>query len=112
MIDQVHPRDLPAWFEACGPDAAGVVLDVREPWELQTAPVPTEGFTLVVIPMQQVPARLDELDPSRPLACLCHHGMRSMQVAAFLHKRGFERLANIAGGTEAWASVDARVARY
>lgn len=112
MIDQVHPRDLAAWFEHHAPGQTGVVLDVREPWELQTAPVPPDGFALVSIPMQQVPARLSELDPDRPLACLCHHGMRSMQVAAFLHQRGFTQLANIAGGTDAWASVDARVARY
>ena len=112
MIDQVRPSQLSDWLAQHASDQP-VVLDVREPWELQTAPVPTEGFTLVVIPMQQVPARLDELDPSRPLACLCHHGMRSMQVAAFLHKRGFERLANIAGGIHAWSTqVDPSVPSY
>lgn len=112
MIDQVHPRDLPTWFATQGAGAQAVVLDVREPWELQTAPVPADGFSLVCISMRDVPQRLAELDASQPLAVLCHHGMRSLQVAAFLHKQGFERLANIAGGTEAWAGIDPRVNRY
>mgnify|MGYP002133566587 CR=1 FL=1 len=61
-----------------------VVLDVREPAELQTASVQPDGFTLLTIPMGAVPARLSELDPRQPVACLCHHGGRSMQVASFL----------------------------
>lgn len=116
MIDQIHPRDLSAWFQQhTGSASAGmspVVLDVREPWEVQMAPAPADGFKLQCIPMREVPARLNELDASVPVACLCHHGMRSMQVAAFLRQRGFETLANIAGGIDAWAQIDARVVRY
>lgn len=90
-----------------------MVLDVREPHELQIASVTANGFTLMAIPMGTIPARLAELDPDQPIACLCHHGGRSMQVANFLQSRGFEHLANIAGGIHAWsAELDPRIARY
>jgi rhodanese-related sulfurtransferase len=114
MIAQVRPADLPAWIadQTAGPGPA-VVLDVREPWELQTASVRPDGFELVVIPMNEIPARLGELDPARPLACLCHHGARSQRVASFLAQRGFGQLANIAGGIDAWSlERDPAVPRY
>jgi rhodanese-related sulfurtransferase len=63
--------------------------------------------------MGVVPVRLSELDPSQPIACLCHHGGRSMQVAQFLASRGFDHVANIAGGIHAWsAELDASIATY
>ena len=88
MIDQVRPADLAAWF-AQDADAPAVLLDVREPWELQTASVAPAGFTLLAIPMNEIPARLSELDENQRIACLCHHGARSQRVAAFLHQNGF-----------------------
>lgn len=113
MIEQVRPADLPAWIQSQPAGKPPVVLDVREPWELQTASVSPDGFELVAIPMNQIPARLAELDPRTPLACLCHHGARSQRVALFLESRGFERLANIAGGIDAWtAERDPAVPRY
>jgi len=64
------------------------------------------------MPMQSIPARLDELDKTRPIACLCHHGSRSMQVATFLERQGFE-VINVAGGIHAWSSqVDASIPVY
>ena len=72
-----------------------------------------DDFTLLTIPMGSVPPRLSELDPETPIACLCHHGGRSMQVAQFLQNQGFSRVANIAGGIHAWADeVDNTIARY
>jgi rhodanese-related sulfurtransferase len=63
--------------------------------------------------MGLVPPRLSELDPTRPVACLCHHGGRSMQVANFLVSQGFSHVANIAGGIHAWSEeVDPSLARY
>jgi rhodanese-related sulfurtransferase len=57
--------------------------------------------------------RLAELDPAQPIACLCHHGGRSMQVAQFLASRGFTNVVNIAGGIHAWAAeVDPSLATY
>jgi len=90
-----------------------VVLDVREPWELQTASVAADGFSLVAIPMNQIPARMGELDPARAVACLCHHGARSQRVAMFLAQNGFGQVANVAGGIEAWSrELDPTVPRY
>lgn len=111
MITQFRPSDLSAWLAQAGPNP--VVLDVREPNELQIASVKADGFTLLTIPMHSVPARLAELDPQQPIACLCHHGGRSMQVAQFLAQHGYENVANIAGGIHAWsAELDPSIATY
>jgi rhodanese-related sulfurtransferase len=111
MIDQVRPSDVDAWLAAQGGN--GLVLDVREVPELRAASVTPAGFELVAIPMNEVPARLQELDPDRPVACLCHHGARSMRVAMFLAQNGFSRVANVAGGIDAWSvERDPAVPRY
>ncbi|MCY1361631.1 Sulfurtransferase [compost metagenome] len=102
MIDQVRPADLAAWF-AQDADAAPVLLDVREPWELQTASVKPDGFELRHMPMRSVPARYLELDRHQPIACLCHHGARSAQVVHFLMQNGFTEVVNIHGGINAWS---------
>ena len=113
MIDHVRPAQLSAWFAAAPEGSRPLVLDVREPWELQTAAVRADGFELVAIPMGELTARLNELDPTRPIACLCHHGARSLRVAAFLEHQGFERLANITGGIDVWSHEnDPAVPRY
>lgn len=113
MITQFRPRDLPQWLEQARAVGEPVVLDVREPFELQRASVRADGFTLQTIPMGVLPPRLAELDPSQPIACLCHHGGRSMQVAHYLYHQGFAHVANIAGGIDAWATeLDTTIARY
>jgi rhodanese-related sulfurtransferase len=101
MIEQVRPADLPEWIRSQGGNA--VVLDVREPGELQAASVKPQGFTLLHIPMNETPGRLGQLDPGRAVACLCHRGARSQRVAMFLAAQGFDRVANIAGGIDAWS---------
>jgi len=64
------------------------------------------------MPMQTIPARLAELDKSIPIACLCHHGGRSMQVAIFLLQHGYQ-VVNVAGGIHAWsAQVDPTIPVY
>ena len=105
MFSQVRPALLDAWLGQCNGDAAKpVVLDVREKWECQVASVaPSDQFELLCIPMGEITSRLNELDPDRPIACLCHHGARSMSVAAYLAREGFESVANITGGIAAWA---------
>lgn len=113
MITQLRPSDLSAWLETMRPHGAPVLLDVREPNELRVASVKADGFELVAIPMGVIPPRLNELNPDQPVACLCHHGARSMQVAAFLKARGFDHVANIAGGINAWSTeLDPSIARY
>jgi rhodanese-related sulfurtransferase len=81
--------------------------------EVQAASVAPSGFELVHIPMNEIPGRLGQLDPGRAVAVLCHHGSRSMRVAMFLQAQGFETLANIAGGIDAWSQeLDPSVPRY
>ncbi len=109
-MQQIYPADLADW--AAQQSTRPVLLDVREAWEVQTASVQTEALDLLHIPMNTVPARLMELDRKRPVACLCHHGARSMQVAQFLTAQGYE-VVNVAGGIHAWsAQVDPRVPIY
>lgn len=113
MIDQVRPSDLAQWLQSMRAHGEPVVLDVREPHELQLACIKADGFELLTIPMGTIPPRLSELNPEQPIACLCHHGGRSMQVANFLASRGFEHVANIAGGINAWsAELDPTIPRY
>ena len=101
MIPQVRPGDFEEWVQ--GQAARPVLLDVREPWELQTASVQPDEVDVITIPMQEIPARLAELPADRPIACLCHHGMRSQRVALFLAQQGYTDVANIAGGIDAWS---------
>jgi len=120
MISQLNPADFTAWrdsAQATAPGAPPVVLDVREPWELQTASVKEDGFRLVRIPMREIPARLAELQEAggtdQPIACLCHHGMRSLQVANYLAQSGFTEVVNLQGGIDAWSQqVDPSVPVY
>ena len=115
MITHIRPAELSTWIAQCR--EAGIerplVLDVREPWEIQTASVKPEGFDLVTMPMASIPARLNELPRQQAIACLCHHGGRSAQVAFFLKNQGYDRVVNISGGIHAWAAeVDPTVPRY
>lgn len=113
MIDQIRPSQLSDWLVNACAHGQPVVLDVREPSELQIASIKADGFELLTIPMGVIPTRLNELDPEQPVACLCHHGGRSMQVASFLKARGFAHVANIAGGIHAWsAEIDPSIPRY
>lgn len=113
MITQVRPAQLTQWLASVREHGVPVVLDVREPCEQHMASIKADGFELISIPMGVIPPRLAELDPNQPIACLCHHGGRSMQVAAFLKARGFDHVANITGGINAWsAEVDPTIPRY
>jgi rhodanese-related sulfurtransferase len=86
-----------------------VLLDVREPWEFDTCHIP--GSKLM--PMSNVPSMQEELDPEQPIVCICHHGARSMQVAAFLERAGFNDVTNLTGGVHGWAmQVDEQMPTY
>lgn len=120
MTPQLDLSGFTEWRDAPNPSASAslpLVIDVREPWELQTASVEPDGFTLVHIPMREIPQRIAELrdtyGTAHPIACLCHHGMRSMQVANYLTQSGFTEVVNLQGGIDAWSrQVDAAVPLY
>ena len=108
MIPALSAADAAALLAQSGPERP-LLLDVREPWELEIARV--EGA--VHIPMGQIPSRHDELPSDRPVICLCHHGVRSFQVGVFLARQGFESVYNLRGGIDAWSrEVDPSVALY
>lgn len=106
MIEQIDPRALRDRLAGENPP---VVLDVREPEELEIARFPGA----VEIPMGDVPGRLCDLDPAKEIVVVCHHGMRSAHIAGYLSQQGFERIANLSGGIDAWALlVDRSISRY
>ena len=86
-----------------------VVLDVREPWERNVCELPGT----LTIPMREVPSRTAELPKDVEIAVLCHHGIRSQQVALYLERVGFDKLHNVVGGIAAWArEVDTKMPTY
>lgn len=104
MVRQIRPIEYKEIV-----DKRWQLLDVREDWEVALAAI----CDSIPIPMADVPARLDELDRSRPVAVICHSGVRSDRVASFLQTQGFETVANIAGGIDEWSvTVDTAIPRY
>ncbi|HIF50184.1 MAG TPA: sulfurtransferase [Thiotrichaceae bacterium] len=86
-----------------------VLLDVREAWEYETCHI--EGS--INISMSNVQKMIDELKPDDETVVICHHGMRSFQVASYLEDNGYNNITNLEGGVDAWAkSVDADMAQY
>jgi len=107
MLDyEISPADAAALLR----ESKVRIIDVREPWEFATARI--EGS--VPMPMGDVPARAhQELDPDERLVVLCHHGIRSMNVAVWLRGQGFEQAQSLRGGISAWsAEVDPAVRQY
>jgi rhodanese-related sulfurtransferase len=86
------------------------LLDVREPWERDAASI---GGS-VHIPMGDIPARVNqELDPEEHIVVYCHHGVRSMNVTAWLRQQGFENVQSLRGGIDRWSRVvDPKVPLY
>ncbi len=90
-------------------DSDPLLLDVREPWEFRICKI--DGSQL--IPMGQLPNSINVLDPERETVVICHHGVRSRQVAMYLDYQGFTNVINLAGGVDAWArDVDRQMATY
>jgi molybdopterin/thiamine biosynthesis adenylyltransferase/rhodanese-related sulfurtransferase len=86
-----------------------VLLDVREQWEVDAAPIPGARH----LPMGQVPKAHDSLPRDRDIAVICHHGSRSAMVADYLRTLGFTRVMNVMGGSDRWSvEADPTVPRY
>jgi len=86
------------------------LLDVLEPWEFETAHM----VGVKLMPMGDVPSRAhQELDPEDRIVVVCHHGVRSMNVTAWLRQQGFEKVQSMRGGIDAWSRrVDGNVPLY
>lgn len=105
---QIGPVELARWI-ADDNGAQPLLLDVREPWEVEIARIPDS----LALPMHEIPARLDAIARDRPIVCICHHGVRSLHVAMFLARQGFDPIFNLAGGIDAWArEVDPNCPTY
>jgi adenylyltransferase/sulfurtransferase len=84
------------------------ILDVREPHEYQICNL---GGHL--IPLNDLPKRVHELDSSREIVAHCKMGGRSAKAVDFLHKAGFHKVKNLKGGILAWADrIDPSVPKY
>ena len=97
-MQQLSASDLAAWLADAGRPQPQL-LDVRERWEVELARIAGS----IHVPMGEVTRRLDEIDRTRPVVCVCHHGMRSLQVAVYLERNGFAQVGNLAGGIDAWS---------
>jgi rhodanese-related sulfurtransferase len=107
MIHEIGPREF---IERRNAGSQMTLLDVREDWELTLAPVPAD---VVHIPMGEIADRVGELDPSRETVVICRSGGRSLEVARFLERSGFARVANLVGGILAWSrDLDPRIPLY
>ncbi|HEX5476315.1 MAG TPA: rhodanese-like domain-containing protein [Burkholderiales bacterium] len=107
-MKHITPAELAAWL-ADAQRAQPQLLDVREPWEFETCSIAGSRH----IPMGEIPGRYGEVDAQTDLVVICHHGGRSLQVAAFLEKNGYARVHNLSGGVHAWAqSVDPAMPVY
>ena len=105
-VGEIEPLELKARRER---GDRVIVLDVREPEEIAIAPFPDATH----IPMGDIPSRLTELDPDAEWVVVCHHGMRSAQVAMYLARMGFERVSNLTGGIEEGSlTADPSTPRY
>jgi len=104
---EVAPEELKTLLES---DSDIVVLDVREPWEFETARIENSKH----IPMNDIPARFNqELDAEKHMVVVCHHGVRSMNVTAWLRKQGFEKVQSLRGGIDRWArQIDPKMPVY
>lgn len=86
------------------------LLDVREPWEYETARMEKAKL----LPMGEVASCAHrELDPEDHIIVVCHHGVRSLSVTAWLRQQGFEKAQSMRGGIDAWSRrVDRNVPTY
>jgi rhodanese-related sulfurtransferase len=107
MVPQIQPVDLKRLLDA---GQSVVLLDVRQPEEHAHCALPGS----VLIPLGELPARVNELDPAAELVVVyCHHGVRSLSGAAILAQAGFANVASLAGGIDRWSlAIDPSVPRY
>ena len=86
-----------------------VLLDVRDKWEYEICHI--DGS--INISLSEIMEKKDELEKKTRTIIICHHGMRSAMACEYLISEGFEKIVNLEGGIDAWAStIDQSMARY
>jgi len=107
-MQQISPKELQQWLQDEAREKP-FMLDVREPWEYEYCHL--ENARL--LPMNQVPQQYSDLDKDADIVVICHHGVRSYQVARFLEHYGFAKVYNLQGGMDGWArDVDPSMRKY
>ena len=105
-VTQIDPAGLKAKMDAREPLC---LLDVREPWEVALAAIPGS----LAIPMDEIPARLKELDAASEIIVMCKSGGRSQRAAQYLLAQGYRKVSNLQGGINAWSrDIDPDVPEY
>ena len=105
MIQDLTPQE----FRDFVADDEVTLVDVREKWEFDICQI--KGA--ILIPMGEITENYVNLNKDKKIALYCHSGIRSMHVADFLLSKGFQSLANLQGGIDAWAQeIDTTVERY
>ena len=106
MMLSISAEELKTRLEA---GQTPVMLDVREEWEFEICNIAGS----VNISMSDTDKMLETLNPDNETVVICHHGMRSFQVASFLKENGFNNIMNLEGGVDSWAkTVDSTMAQY
>jgi rhodanese-related sulfurtransferase len=103
---QIEPKELKTKLDH---GAKLIVVDVREPWEHQICNI--AGARLV--PLNTLPGSVGELAQAEEVVVYCHHGIRSLNAAAWLRAQGVESARSLTGGIERWANeIDPKLAKY
>jgi rhodanese-related sulfurtransferase len=103
---EISPREVK---ELLARDDKVLFVDVREQWEYDTAHL--EGS--VLIPLREIPGNLARLENADEIVIFCHHGMRSLDAAAWLRSQGVAGARSMAGGIERWSTeIDPKIPRY
>lgn len=104
-MQDLNPVELNRYLQSNAP----LLLDVREPWEWEKCHLKNAKL----LPIGQIMQNIDTLDKTQTVVLICHHGIRSMQVARYFESIGFDDVVNLRGGIDAWAKqVDATMPLY
>ena len=104
---ELSALQLQTHLESC--ETQPLLLDVRQPWEIDVCKIENS----ILIPMSQVPAKIDSLDTNSEIVVICHHGIRSRSVGRYLEHAGFSNIINLSGGVDQWAkTVDKQMVTY
>ena len=109
---EFNAQQLKAYLETCQSQSDNqqpLLLDVRQPWEYDVCKIDDS----LLVPMSQIPAKVESLDLDRETIVICHHGIRSRSVGRYLEQNGFNNIINLSGGVDQWAkTVDQTMATY
>lgn len=100
QVQEINVKEAWRRLSVSGGASALALIDVREAWEYEGG----HAKGAINIPLSQLQQRQGEVPRDREVLCICQVGGRSLMAARFLRQRGVERVVNVGGGTEEWAS--------